>query len=72
MSQKRTANAPNDWSFEGSAQRSPFEYAEMARATRLRTLNDMSESEIRALEREYGCPVIRPARPKRQRRQTAA
>ena len=25
-----------------------------------RTLRDMSEREIRALEREYGCPVIRP------------
>ncbi len=26
-----------------------------------RTLRDMTEPEIRALERTYGCPVIRPA-----------
>lgn len=27
-----------------------------------RTLADMTEAEIRALEREYGCPVIRPTK----------
>lgn len=33
---------------------------------RCRTLADMTEDEIRALERYYGCPVIRPK--KRRRR----
>lgn len=27
-----------------------------------RTLSDMSEREIKKLERHYGCPVIRPER----------
>jgi hypothetical protein len=74
MSQKKTATAvggaANDWGYDGSPQRTPEEYAELARATRLRTLNDMSEREIQALEREYGCPVIRPQRRVRRRRST--
>lgn len=52
---------------------SKFEFsAEMARLTKLRTLADMSEKEIRALEKFYGCPVIRPLRVKKTRRSAAA
>jgi hypothetical protein len=52
-------------------ERSVDEYAALREATKLRTLIDMTEREIRALERYYGCSVIRPARagaPRRARR----
>jgi len=44
----------------------------MARMTKLRTLADMNEAEIRALEQQYGCPVIRPQRTKRRAGMTAS
>ena len=36
----------------------------MYRAFRVRTLADMSEKEIKALEQQYGCPVQRPTKMK--------
>jgi len=61
------------WGFDGNQ---PYEmthaaFVEMARATKLRTLLDMSEREIRALEQLYGCPVIRPQRPRNAHRRRA-
>lgn len=61
------------WGYHGKPPergRTSSEYTELVRATKLRTLQDMSEREIRALERQYGCSVIRP--PKRARRLTPA
>jgi len=59
------------WGYHGKplndGGRTPEQFAQFAQATRLRTLSDMSEREIRALERFYGCPVIRPTRPARGR-----
>jgi len=67
-------NNDTAWGYHGKpprGERTETEYAELVRVTKLRTLWDMSEREIRALERFYGCPVIRPARPaKRARRAT--
>lgn len=52
-------------------ERSDEEYKQLAAATKLRTLRDMTEPEIQALERFYGCRVIRPgARVRRARRAT--
>ena len=62
------------WGYYGkhpAQSRSQEEFTSLARATKLRTLWDMSEREIRALERLYGCAVKRPDRPKRARRATA-
>jgi len=52
--------------------RSDEEYRQLAVSTKLRTLADMTEREIKALERQYGCPVIRPARRNRRLSQAAA
>jgi len=41
-------------------------------ALRVRTLADMTEDEICALEVEYGCPVIRPKGRRRRRAAVAA
>jgi hypothetical protein len=65
------------WGFYGGPPheegRSARALAELVRNTKLRTLHDMSEREIRALERFYGCPVIRPARlPKSSRQRNRA
>jgi hypothetical protein len=49
-------------------ERSDEEYRQLAISTKLRTLADMSEREIRALERYYKCPVIRPEVRNRRRR----
>ena len=56
-----------DWGFDGFPYRSmsQSEYTEMVKRTKLRTLLDMSEREIRALERQYGCPIIRPTKRRR-------
>jgi hypothetical protein len=52
--------------------RSDEEYKQLAINTKLRTLADMTEREIKALERQYGCRVIRPERTGRTRRPTLA
>ena len=69
---KRVFDDETNWNYDGisSRERTYAEFAELARATKLRTLFDMSEREIRALEKHYGCPVIRP--PKQARRASAA
>lgn len=41
---------------------------ELRRVTKLRTLADMSEAEIRELERQFGCPVARPAASRKKAR----
>jgi hypothetical protein len=60
------------WGYGNSStqrERTFDEFATLRAATKLRTLADMSEREIRALERFYGCPVIRPEKaPRRARR----
>jgi len=48
--------------------RSDEEYRQLAIQTRLRTLADMTEPEIQALEAHYGCRVIRPRRTRRNSR----
>ena len=53
-------------------ERSDEEYRQLAIKTKLRTLRDMTEREIRDLERHYGCRVIRPERPRRTRRPSVA
>jgi hypothetical protein len=61
------------WGYYGkhpAQARSQEEFTALARATKLRTLFDMSEREIRALEQFYGCRIVRPDRPKRARRST--
>lgn len=53
----------DDWKTTGRSpalDRTTAAYAEMARSTKLRTLQDMTESEIRALEAHYQCRVVRP------------
>lgn len=57
------------WGFTGQRPTDQPHYREMVRNTKLRTLSDMSEREIRALEQHYGCPIVRPRR--RQRQATA-
>jgi hypothetical protein len=53
--------------------RSDEEYRQLALNTKLRTLADMTEREIKALERQYGCRVIRPeVRTRRPTRPTHA
>ncbi len=63
-----------DWGFEGNVQRdrAPDHFLTLVKFTKLRTLADMSEREIKGLEREYGCPVQRPAVSNRRRRSAAA
>ena len=60
---KRTAATPI-WGHNGkpptARERTYDEFTALRQATKLRTLHDMTEREIRALERYYGCPVIRP------------
>ena len=68
MPRKKVGTNDVDWGFKGPQDRTLDEYTALARATKLRTLLDMTEHEIRALERFYGCSVIRPERPKRARR----
>lgn len=54
-------------------ERSDEEYKQLVAATKLRTLRDMTEPEIQALERFYGCRVIRPrVRARRTSRQAIA
>lgn len=53
-------------------ERSDEEYRQLVISTKLRTLRDMTEREIRDLERHYGCPVIRPERGPRRRRPSPA
>jgi len=52
-------------------ERSDEEYRQLAIKTKLRTLRDMTEPEIKSLERYYGCRVIRPGRSRRTRRSSA-
>lgn len=69
MPRKKAGSPDLDWGFKGPrGDRTPEAFAALASATKLRTLWDMSEREIRALERLYGCPVIRPDRAERPRR----
>jgi hypothetical protein len=58
------------WGFKSTTRARTFdEFATLRAATKLRTLADMSEREIRALERFYGCAVKRPEKaPRRARR----
>jgi len=68
MPRKKAGTNDVDWGFKGPRDRTFDEFAAIAKATKLRTLFDMSEREIRALERFYGCPILRPVRAKRARR----
>lgn len=52
-------------------ERSDEEFRQLAASTKLRTLHDMTEPEIQALERHYGCRVIRPKAPRRRGRPAA-
>jgi len=65
MAHKKTAEGPT-WGYNKGATatraRTVDEFAALREATKLRTLRDMTEREIRALERYYGCHVIRPDR----------
>lgn len=62
-----------DYTQPSISRRTDEQYRQLAESTKLRTLQDMSEREIRALERQYGCTVIRPAvRPRRGRVRRAA
>jgi hypothetical protein len=77
MSRNKPKTASEAWGFSGNADtgmtidRSLPGYAEMVAATKLRTLSDMSEREIKALEKQYGAKVIRPAiRNPRRRKNT--
>jgi hypothetical protein len=70
MARKKTGPGDVDWGFKGPRDRTFDEFTSLAKATKLRTLLDMSEREIRALERFYGCSVQRPDRLKRTRRAT--
>jgi hypothetical protein len=65
MPRKKPGTPDVDWGFKGPRDRTSDEYQLLARATKLRTLLDMSEREIRDLERFYGCRVIRPKRARR-------
>ena len=48
------------YSLPANGERSPALLADIAVRTKLRTLADMSEREIKALEKYYGCPIQRP------------
>jgi hypothetical protein len=48
-------------------ERTPAMLREIAQRTKLRTLADMSETEIRALEKLYGAKIIRPSKRKTKR-----
>lgn len=61
MPPKRTAT---EWGYNGNTPRSETQFQALAQATKLRRLTDMSEREIRALERLYNAKVARPAKPK--------
>lgn len=71
MPRSKKQNTDEAWGYYGNqsrvGERPASAFAELARTTKLRTLRDMSEDEIRALERLYGCRVIRP----KTRRRTA-
>lgn len=72
MARTKKQDSDETWGFYGKPPRegngrTPAQLAELARATKLRTLWDMSEREIRALERFYDCPIIRPQRSGRGR-----
>lgn len=56
---KRTTT---EWGYNGKMPRSEAQFQLLAQATKLRCLTDMSEREIRALERQYGAKIIRPTR----------
>jgi hypothetical protein len=72
MAHKKTVEGPT-WGYNkapaSTRARTVDEFAALREATKLRTLVDMTEREIRALERCYGCRVIRPEKaPRRARR----
>ena len=72
MAHKKAGEGPT-WGYNKGATatraRTVDEFAALREATKLRTLVDMTEREIRALERCYGCRVIRPEKaPRRARR----
>jgi hypothetical protein len=75
MAHKKTDEGPT-WGYNNKAAatraRTVDEFAALREATKLRTLRDMSEREIRALERFYGCAVIRPPRRARRVSQSTA
>lgn len=56
---RRVAN--ENWGHAGDTLRTAAQFQTLAAATKFRRLADMSEREIRALEREYGAKIIRPA-----------
>jgi hypothetical protein len=68
---------PNEnWGHAGNTVRTAAQFQTLAAATKLRCLADMSEREIRALEREYGATIVRPVAPtaannRRRRRRRA-
>jgi hypothetical protein len=74
MPRKKTAtnDVMLDWGFVSPRDRTPEQFAAYAKATKLRTLRDLSEHEIRELERVSGLPVIRPERLRRARRATGS
>jgi hypothetical protein len=45
---------------KGATPSDPFRIGFLFNPPPFRTLRDMTEAEIVAIEREYGCPVIRP------------
>lgn len=59
--------AHNDWGYEGNTPRTESQYRSLAEATKLRCLSDMSEREIRTLERLYGAKIVRPTRRPKQK-----
>lgn len=75
MPRSKKQETDEAWGFCGGTRddgRSAQALAELVRTTKLRTLRDMSEREIRALERLYGCPVIRPSTKLPRQRNRAA
>lgn len=54
----------SNWGTAPARSRTETQLQTLVTATKLRTLADMSEKEIRALEKLYGMPIQRPARAK--------
>lgn len=73
MAKKRSKDT-GTWAFSGNADgiRTDDNLRALATATKLRTLRDMPEREIKALEKLYGCPIIRPEGRNARRRRVAA
>lgn len=65
-------SSPGSWGVKKRKPDSATIQNQLAAATKLRSLADMTEREIRALEKLYGCPVIRPARAPGATRRRAA